>query len=437
MESSDVQVVETCLVNPSEETPREQLWLSNLDLLQVNKGHTPIVYLYRSDGGGGDFFDVARLKRSLAAALVDFYPLAGRLSVGGDGRRFAIDCNAEGALLTVAHSEVTVDEISDLRPSPELKRLFVPRVEPSSILLGIQVTFLKCGGVALGTAMHHAAGDAISAFHFFQTWSDLCRELSSGAVHVQQQAAVELPCHDRTLLSARSPPAVSPDAFAVFCPELTLTQPPGPVASEVFAVSKDHLAALKRACGGASTFCAVSAHVWRCLCVARALPADATIRLTLPASVRRSIAPPLPERYFGNTIIWLGAAAAVGEVTSEALAATAGRIRGAVRRMDDEVVRSAIDYFEIADMDRCQPAPGGSLPETELRVISWLGMPVYDADYGWGKPHLMLRAESERSGLVYLMNDGGGGVRVVACAEAACLEEFQRLLYAGSSHECM
>ncbi|KAL6642197.1 hypothetical protein ACP70R_020378 [Stipagrostis hirtigluma subsp. patula] len=432
---SAVQVVETCLVTPSEGTPRRQLWMSPLDLLQV-KGHTPAIYLYRSGGGGGggDFFDAARLRKSLARALVDFYPLAGRLDVDDGGRRFVINCNAEGALLAVARSELTVDDLSGVRPSPELKRMFVPRVEPPSAMLGVQVTFLKCGGVAFGTALHHAAGDAVSAFDFFQTWSALCREGNDDgggdAVKVLQ-----LPCHDRTLLRARSPPVVCPDVFSVFCPKLRVIQPSGPVATEVFTVSKDHLAALKGACAGVSTFCAVAAHVWRCVCAARGLPPGATTRLTLPANVRRSIRPPLPDRYFGNAIIWLGTAAAVRDVTSEALAATAGRIRAAVRRMDDEVVRSAIDYFELGEAtEGGGPVPGGGLPENELRVISWLGMPVHDADYGWGKPHLMLRAESERSGFVYLMNDdggnGGGGVRVVVCAEAACLEEFQRLLHA-------
>jgi shikimate O-hydroxycinnamoyltransferase len=435
---SDVQVVESSLVTPSEATPRHHLWLSPLDLLLVNRGHTPAVYFYHrapgaapaDDDGADYFFDVARLKESMARALVDYYPLAGRLAVDDDTGRFVVDCNAEGALLTVARSNLTVADFADVVPSPELKDLFVPRVDhppsSSSVMLAVQVTFLGCGGVAFGTALHHAVADATSAFRFFRAWAALCRRGCDGGA-VGETEMLEPPCHDRTLLRARSPPFVNPDAFAVFCPKLTLTQRSVPVTSKVFAISNDHVAALKQACGGVSTFCALSAHVWRCVCVARGLPADATTRLTLPANVRRRIKPPVPDAYFGNALIWVGASGVVRDVTSEALADTAARIRGAVRRMDDDVVRSAIDYFELAGSNG-KPVPG-DMPETELRVISWLGMPVYDADYGWGKPHMMVRAESERSGFVYLINDGAG-VQVVVCAEAASLKEFEKLLYA-------
>nr|XP_045087797.1 putrescine hydroxycinnamoyltransferase 1-like [Aegilops tauschii subsp. strangulata] len=78
-----------------------------------------------------------------------------------------------------------------------------------------------------------------------------------------------------------------------------------------------------------------------------------------------------------------------------------------------------------------KPAPG-CMPETELRVISWLGMPVYDVDFGWGKPLAMLRAVSERARFVYLMDSGkeDSSVRVLMCTAAAILNDFQRLLYA-------
>jgi shikimate O-hydroxycinnamoyltransferase len=84
-----------------------------------------------------------RLKEAMAKALVAFYPLTGRLGVNNGDGRVEIDCNDEGALFVVARADdLTVDDVKEFKPSPELRRLFVPRIEPSSIILAIQVHYL-------------------------------------------------------------------------------------------------------------------------------------------------------------------------------------------------------------------------------------------------------------------------------------------------------
>jgi shikimate O-hydroxycinnamoyltransferase len=168
------------------------------------------------------------------------------------------------------------------------------------------------------------------------------------------------------------------------------------------------------------------------MCLARRLPPGCTTRLIFPANVRRILTPPLPDRYFGNAVIVLAAASKAKDIAAAGdLSSVAGRIGGVIGRMDDELVRSAVDQLELAKSDS-RPARG-SLPATDLRVISWLGMPLYDADFLWGKPVAVLRAESNRGGFVHLIDASpgdGGGVRVMVCAEAAVLHEFKRLLYA-------
>lgn len=252
----------------------------------------------------------------------------------------------------------------------------------------IQVTLLKCGGMSLGTALHHVAVDGTSAFHFFQTWSTISRDGDG--------AAVEPPCHDRTLLRARRPPSVHPDALSVFCPKMSFAEPSGPTASKVFVVSADQLASLKRASGSETTFCALTALVWQCTCVARRLPPAAEARVSFSANIRRSTRPPLPTRYFGNALVPVFAAGAAGDVASDALESVAGRIRRAISRVDDELVRSAVDYHELFGIDyRLQR---GILPATELRMVSWLGMPLYDADFGWGRPWRARAPHEQRPG---------------------------------------
>ncbi|EES00303.2 hydroxycinnamoyltransferase 4 isoform X2 [Sorghum bicolor] len=390
----EVQVIESSFVTPSEPAPRKGLWLSSLDLWLANQGHTPTIYLYSSsnDAAAADhFFDVARLKEAMARALVAFYPLAGRLGVNDADGRIEISCNGEGALFVVARADdFTANDVKKFKPSPELRRLFVPLIEPLSIILAVQVTFLKCGGVVLGTALHHAAVDALSAFHFFQTWSAFSKH--------GDRATLELPCHDRDLLRAR-----------------------------------DQVASLKYLCGGGtSTFCAVSALVWQCTCIARRLSPDSEARLTFPADLRQRMRPPLPSSYIGNAVFYLGITSTGQDIATEVLGSVAGRIRGAIDQMDDELVRSAIDYFEMAEMD--SRPPRGTLSQTVLHIFSWLGRPQYDADFGWGKPELMSLAESQCGGFVNLMNDddgaGNGGVRLHMCMEAVNIKEMEQLLYA-------
>ncbi|KAM0908823.1 hypothetical protein ACQ4PT_015171 [Festuca glaucescens] len=114
-----MEVLNSTLVAPSEETPRTGLWLSNLDLAG-HRSHTPLVYYYPAptpgSKEGADFFSPDRLRAALARALVPFYPLAGRLDVDEDGR-LQINCNGEGVLFVVARADCTG------RPLPKLRAL--------------------------------------------------------------------------------------------------------------------------------------------------------------------------------------------------------------------------------------------------------------------------------------------------------------------------
>ncbi|KAF8649148.1 hypothetical protein HU200_064413 [Digitaria exilis] len=425
MESSKVQVIESSFVapTPSEAAPTKELWLSPLDLELFNRGHTPVVFFYRS---GVAFSDADRIKEGMAMALAAFYPLAGRLDVNGDGRAH-ISCNGVGALFVVARSDLKSDDLDFTKPSPELRGMFVPRVEPSSLTLAVQVTSLKCGGVVLGMAFHHAIADASSIFHFMKTWSAFTRD--------GEGAPVELPCHDHTLLRARSPPVVHPAAIPVLCPRVAVSKTPGrPAATEVFTIFRDQLVALRRLCGGASAFCSVSALVWRCTSAARRLPPDAETRLSFPADVRRRVKSLAPDCYFGNALVFLCAAAAAGDIASEALASVArphrrrhredGRRAGAVGYRLLRAGRDGYRPMRAACRRRSSGSPAGS------------AMPAYDADFGSGDPQVVSLAGPARGGMVYLMDDGprdqgdAGAVRVVMSMEAANMEEFGRLLYA-------
>nr|CAB3481082.1 unnamed protein product [Digitaria exilis] len=373
-----VDVIETTLVAPSEDTPRRELWLSNLDLA-VPKTHTPLVYYYPSPAAnGGDaitategrpddtFFSPERLKAALAKALVPFYPLAGRLGVGEDGR-LQIDCNAEGALFAVARADFAGDDVfgRDYEPSPEVRRMFVPFVpsgDPPCVMSMFQVTFLKCGGVVLGTGIHHVTMDGMGAFHFIQTWTGVSRGLD-----VADACGPTPPFHDRTLLRPRSPPSPTLD-HPVYSPSL-LNGRPRPFVTRVYSVSPKLLADVKSRCApGVSTYCAVTAHLWRAMCAARGLPHGSETRLRVPANVRHRLRPPLPRSYFGNAIVRDLVTTRVEDVLARPLGFVAQAIKDAVDRVDDAYVRSVVDYLEVESEKGSQAARGQLMPESDLWV---------------------------------------------------------------------
>jgi shikimate O-hydroxycinnamoyltransferase len=126
-----VEVVESTLVAPSEDTPRLGLWLSNFDVTAAMT-HTALVYYYpapalaptAADDEG--FFSPDSLRAALAKALVPFYPLAGRLGTD-DGGRLQIDCHGEGALFLVARADCAGEDIfTNYVPSPKVRSMFVP-----------------------------------------------------------------------------------------------------------------------------------------------------------------------------------------------------------------------------------------------------------------------------------------------------------------------
>ncbi|CAM0878355.1 unnamed protein product [Alopecurus aequalis] len=429
-----VDVVESTLVAPSEETPQLGLWLSNLDLA-VPKTHTALVYYYpapttAAPPGGTDsegFFSPERLRAALAKALVLFYPLAGRLGVDEAGR-LQIDCNGEGALFVVARADCAGEDLfGNYEPSAEVRRAFVPFApsgDPPCLMAMFQVTFLKCGGVVLGTGIHHVAMDGTGAFHFMQTWTGLARGLSVS------EACPSPPVHDRTLLRARSPLRADFD-HPVYSPEY-LNGLPRPFVTRVYSVSRKLLADIKSQCApGVSIYGAVTAHLWRSMCVARGLTPGSDTRLRVPANVRHRLHPQIPRQFFGNAIVRDLVTIKVGDVLAQPLGFVADTIKKAVEHVDDGYVRSVIDYLGLESEKGSQAARGQLMPESDLWVVSWLGMPMYDADFGWGAPKFVAPAQMFGSGTAYVTQraDRDDGLAVLFALEPEYLQCFEDIFY--------
>lgn len=426
-----IKLRKSTVVRPAAQTPDGSLWLSNIDLI-MPPIHVQYIFFYRTDGSP-DFFDASSLKRALSDALVYFYPMAGRLKRGEDGR-IAVDCNGEGALFVEAETDSSIDDYGDFAPSTELLKLG-PEVDDrrtgdisSYPLLHAQVTYFKCGGVSLVVCVHHSISDGTAAFHFINTWSALNRGLPKPA---------NPPSIDRTPLQARNPP--NPSFLHVeYLPPPTLNTPPQTstnLATSIFKISPDQIHLLRAQAQQESgihhtTFQVLTAHVWRCACKARHLTDNQETKLFFPVNGRNRLRPALTG-YFGNALFAATPVAVFGDLKRQPLAYAARIIHEALDKMDDDYLRSAVDYLERLPDIKMAIFGAETFRPPNLRVTSLIHMPIHDADFGWGRPIFTGFAHLPFEGMCVLIPSSAedGSFSIAISLQSHHLIQFKQFLY--------
>ncbi|CAI0375957.1 unnamed protein product [Linum tenue] len=424
-------VKESCIVRPAEDTPKQRLWLSNLDQLFVNFPHVSLLHPYNPDGSH-NFFDARVMKQSLAKTLVAFFPVAGRLAQDETGR-FEIDCSGQGVLFAEAEIDASMSELGDFS-SPQLLRQFFPEIDysrgvSSLPLLLIQVTRFRCGGVCLGIGLQHVLCDGEGLSNFMTAWSNQARDLP----------ITSPPLLDRTFLrSTSSQPLFQHPEYQ----ESTTDSTPTAITStEIHSIPTSQIKHLRDMThnryssyeGKAisySTYEVMAAHIWRCVTVARRL-ADQRKPITLHISVdgRQRFNPPLPPGYFGNCVFHAKAVASPAELASESLEKTAERIRRAIGRIDDGYMRSVIDYLDRPGDETSKFRIPGNTGSPDLKIISWTRMSFLPKDFGWGDP-MFTRSANPWEGKCHILprsGDDDENVPLAVCLEPDAMERFKGL----------
>ncbi|GMI80690.1 hydroxycinnamoyl-CoA shikimate/quinate hydroxycinnamoyl transferase [Hibiscus trionum] len=429
----EITIKESTTVRPAAETPQKRLWNSNLDVV-MTRYHLPTVYYYKPTGSSG-FFDTAKLKEALSKILVQFYPIAGRLGLDQNGR-LEIVCNGEGVLFVEAESSSVMDHlVGDYGDDSRVLEL-VPKLDYSGgissyPLTVLQVTKFKCGGVCLGVGFQHTLGDGLSALHFINSWADIARGSSPTIA----------PFIDRTLLRARGPPTTRFHHIE-YDPSPSMNSTSDDVKPSIvstFKLTADQLNTLKAKANVAdahsgikySSFNILAAHIWRCVSKARGLPDDQATKLNFPIDGRFKLNPQLPNGYFGNVIFPAAQIAQAGDLKTEPFTDTIKRIHERLKEINDEYLRSSLDYIEkVSDLStlvrghhtyRCP----------NLNIVPWIWLPIYDADFGWGRPIYMGPANVVHEGKFYIIPspDNDGSLSLVTRLETSHMKLFEEFLY--------
>ncbi|KAF8022789.1 hypothetical protein BT93_F0334 [Corymbia citriodora subsp. variegata] len=426
------------LITPSSPTPHHALSLSNLDDQKFLRFSIKYLYLFRKS------VTSESLKGSLAKALVDYYPLAGRLrSAGntdgggggeGDGdQRLEVDCNGEGAVFAEASMDITVDEFLELSLWPNRSwRKLLYKVEAHSFLgvppLIVQVTNLRCGGMILCTAISHCLCDGIGTSQFLHAWAHLTTR-SDAPLSV-------LPFHSRHVL--RPPPlphanclhlaytrSVPPRNDKAALPDIHRYLQSQPLIPVSVTFPPSLILRLKRRCVPSlkcTSFEALAAHTWRSWARSLADPSAAltplhAVKLLFSVNVRDRLDPKLPHGYYGNGFVLGCAPATVKDLVGSNLANAVKLVQAAKSRVDGDYVRSTLETLE----DKAAKTDLSA----SLVISQWANLGLEDVDFGEGKAVFMGPLTSDVYCLFLPVAEEPHAVRVLVSMPECVADKFE------------
>ncbi|KAF9616974.1 hypothetical protein IFM89_033044 [Coptis chinensis] len=436
MATSLVDVKEKVLVFPSEPTPLKTLPLSTLDSNPLMRFDVKYLFVYRSNPGLNRNAIVAGIKNALARALVPYYPLAGRVRVGPDGKNLEVVCESQGAMFIEGVSkDITIADLEHA-PSHCLQwRDFLTKPVDDDVVcedgappLVVQLTWLANGeGAAIGVGTSHCLMDGIGTAQFLNSFADL----ASGRREPDNfQPKSVWDCHllDPTQMSLHTRNLefnLIPDISGFFATFGSETMSP---TSVVF--DKTRLTKLKKLASltgqhselpfSFTSFEVLTAHVWRSWARSLDLPSEQILRMLFTVNIRNRLKPSLPEGYYGNGFVLTRAQATVKDLSDNDLGHTAGLIKNAKDNVGDEYVRSLIQ--SISESRQTTNSVG------LFMVSQWSRLGLEKVDFGMGKPVHVGPICRERYCLFLPVYEQSDSVMVAVAMPNSAVAKYEYLL---------
>ncbi|KAF7062210.1 hypothetical protein CFC21_068837 [Triticum aestivum] len=304
------------LVRPARPTPTETKALSDLDDQWTLRFYESIVGFFRAPPGEAPRLGkVARgIKAAVAAALVYYYPMAGRLRKLPGGNRLAVDCTGEGVAFVEASADVRLEDLGQplVPPYPCVEEFLGDCGDTRDVLgkplLFLQVTQLKCGGFVIGLHMCHCIADGFGILQFIKTIADFgCGEL----------IPTTLPVWKRDIFTARMPPSIAhvypaykPFLHGLECTgdDVMLSTPPKCMEVQYLFFGPNEIDILRshvpeHLSKSTTTFELITVVMWRCRTLALGYESTQKVRVMFTLNTRgRSIngESAVPRGYYGN-----------------------------------------------------------------------------------------------------------------------------------------
>ncbi|TKY59850.1 Vinorine synthase [Spatholobus suberectus] len=424
----EMELISRETIKPSTPTPPHlKIYpLSFIDHI-VFRNYVPLLFFYSPNEDSHDQTSkISTLKQSLSQVLSRYYPFAGRFR-----DQLSIDCNDEGVSLLVTSLACDLSSILHNPTEASLSPLFPDELQwkamsTTSSIVAIQMNCLACGGMAIGLCMSHKVGDAATLSNFANDWATLSRE----------KAEAEL----LLLLSPSPVPGASlfPQQNLPLFPEVVFVKNDTVCRRLVFEASKiDSLKAVvsSRKVRNPTRVEVISALIYKRAVSALGLTFETTSFRTA-VNLRKRTVPPLPENSVGNLVWFLfvfnpfvdARDTELHELVLKMKEGLAGFCDTCAKKFGGKE-RDLSFVSECLEQATSVPEPRGSDEEgqTLFCFASWCGFPMYEADFGWGKPVWFTTSGCPvRNSIVLMDTRDGGGIEALVNMEEQDMAKFER-----------
>ncbi|GMN49118.1 hypothetical protein TIFTF001_018283 [Ficus carica] len=427
MRSMEVEVIYNEIIKPSSPTPQNlrRYRLSFLDQISP-KAYSPFLYYYSLNYRNGKPSYIAeisdKLKKSLSQALILYYPLAGRFLDD-----HFLECNDDGVLYFEARVNTKLSDVLENPIPSELNKLLPFELdEIAEIPLGVQLNVFQCGGIALGLCFSHRLEDAMSCLVFVRSWMAIARgekdvearpEFISGDLFPPRDMGG---CDPASVAITKNMCTTNITKWFVFgAHNIEALRAKYEERKSSEARLNNHTVQKRR---HLSRIAVVSAFLWsRFMVVTRSVELDVgkSYQILHPVNIRPRCDPPLAEHSFGN---YYYVPLTKGSITctctgDEYCYNLARKIGEEMRRIDKDFVKNipvkGDDLLENIKKDAEKFIKG---EEVRFFITSLCRFPLYDADFGFGKPEWVSSAARGFSNLVALFdNKNGDGIEAYIC----------------------
>ncbi|KAL5790973.1 hypothetical protein ACOSQ2_005861 [Xanthoceras sorbifolium] len=406
----EVQIFSKKLIKPSVPTPSH---LRNMRLSLVDNRLPPatmaIIFYYTAHGGNNHQNveqKLKRLEKSLSEILTLYYPLARRYVK----ETLSINCKYDGveyaqALVNGQLSQILQGQFHEIKEPNRFVPHHQEEESATNPLVAVQINIFNCGGLAIGLRTSHRIVDAVTCSLFTNGWAKACKEGHINDVIVPNfELLGERRKHRDT------------NIYVLPSPSKTIISE---VVTRRFVFDAKTISKVMEAEDNKLKFstAVVIALIWRAQINAARARNGGFLRPSLPSgavNLRGKTFRKISENCCGN-IYTLGTARFQADESKM-------RLDNFVDQEDHEdgffsklMMRP---YIELAE--EIKKGEGDVHKFSSLR-----NFPLYEVDFGWGKPAWVSFAQRPYKGVMLIDTKSGDGVEAWVTMDEEEMNYFQ------------